>query len=153
MTALPLLKGSITYADAVDEDDNIIQQLRYPLATEQLYERLWDRRETICALTKHHVGLGQRDSCVVSPCSEWLRGSFNVCIPVQVKTGDSSKRLLLRCALPHKLAESQYSGTIDEKVGCEIGAYAWMQEYCPDIRIAFLYGFGFTDNLHVSYIS
>jgi hypothetical protein len=150
MIILPLLRGFTTYDDAAEEDENIVQQLGYVPATEELYQSLWDRRETICALTKHHLGLGQRDCCVVLPCLEWIRGSFNVCIPVEVKTAEESKRFLLRCALPHKLAESKCPGTVDEKVGCEVGAYVWMQEKCPTVRIPFLYGFGFASNLHVS---
>jgi hypothetical protein len=51
MTILPLLRGSTTYDDAVEEDDDIVQQPGYVPATEQLYQSLWDHRETICALT------------------------------------------------------------------------------------------------------
>lgn len=51
--------------------------------------------------------------------------------------------------MPHKLAENIYPGTIDEKLSCEVGAYCWMQEKCPDIRIPHLYGFGFSNNRHV----
>jgi hypothetical protein len=52
--------------------------------------------------------------------------------------------------MPHKLAENRYPGTIDEKLGCEVGTYAWIQRTCPDIRIPFLYGFGFSNQRHVS---
>jgi hypothetical protein len=35
---------------------------------------------------------------------------------------------------------SDRSGTVDEKLGCEIGTYTWMQDWCPDIYIPHLYG-------------
>ncbi|KAL6869397.1 hypothetical protein ACO1O0_000722 [Amphichorda felina] len=48
--------------------------------------------------------------------------------------------------MPHKLAEEQYPGTVDEKLGCEVGAYVWMKWNCSDVRIPHLYGFGFSDH-------
>jgi hypothetical protein len=30
-------------------------------------------------------------------------------------------------------------------MGCEVGAYVWMQEQCPGIRIPHLYGFGLSN--------
>lgn len=55
----------------------------------------------------------------------------------------------MRCAMPYKLAEDCYPGTVDEKVGGELGAYAWMQAYCRDIPLAFLHGIGFLDGRQV----
>lgn len=46
-------------------------------------------------------------------------------------------------------AEQYYPGTVDENMRGEVGAYAWMQESCPDIRIPRLYGFGFSNNTDV----
>lgn len=51
--------------------------------------------------------------------------------------------------MAHKLAEAVTPGSSDEKMGCEVGTYAWMQERCPEIRIPHLYGFGFSDRRHV----
>jgi len=53
--------------------------------------------------------------------------------------------------MPHKLAEAKHPGTIDEKLSSEVGAYVWMQEFCPDIPIPHLYGFGFSDNKHFTH--
>ncbi|QPG95098.1 hypothetical protein C2857_007660 [Epichloe festucae Fl1] len=55
--------------------------------------------------------------------------------------------------MPHKLAEQQYPGTIDEKVSCEVATYAWMQEHCANIRIPTLYAFGFANAGHFTHIS
>lgn len=50
---------------------------------------------------------------------------------------------MLRCPLPSKLAEDRYPGTVEEKMRGEVAAYAFMQQYCPNIRVPQLYGFSF----------
>ena len=52
--------------------------------------------------------------------------------------------------MPYKVGEDLYPGSVDEKLSCEVAAYAWMQANCPDIRIPHLYGFGTTSDEHVS---
>ncbi|KAE9977793.1 hypothetical protein EG328_001826 [Venturia inaequalis] len=152
MTTRELLdRGPITYASASNKEKNIINQLAYVPATKNLYEKLWECRDTICALTSHHLRLSCSDTCEVLPSRQWLRGSFNVCIPVQVKSGTSCRKFILRCPMPHKLAESRYPGTVDEKLRCEVGTYAWMQSTCSDVRIPFLYGFGFSNQRHFTH--
>ncbi|KAK3933748.1 hypothetical protein QBC46DRAFT_401354 [Diplogelasinospora grovesii] len=146
-----LNRTPITYQSALNTDKNIIHEARHVAATEVLYQKLWKERSTIGALTKHHLGLGDRDICTVAQQSRWIRGGFNVCIPVEVQSLGSRRKLILRCAMPHKLAEAETPGSIDEKMGCEVGTYAWMQERCPDIRIPHLYGFGFSDHRHFTH--
>lgn len=143
-------RGPITFDSARETDENIINQSTYFAATTELYNQLWAERETISAVVKHHLGLGHLQDCIVQPPLEWIRGSFNVCIPVSVTSGAVRKRYILRCPMTHKLAEARYPGTVDEKLGCEVGTYAWIQDHCPEIRIPFLYGFGFSDHRHVS---
>ena len=140
----------ITYSSAANKDGNLINKLAHVPALKQLYRDLLREKDAICSLTKHHLGLGHGDVCVVLPHDQWLRGSFNVCVPVEVTSGTSVRKLMLRCCLPHKLAEERYPGTVDEKLGCEVGAYVWMQRNCSDIRIPHLYGFGFSDHRHVT---
>lgn len=141
----------ITYESALNKDANIISQAAYLEAATELYQSLWDQRRTIQALVKHHLRLSNRDTCVVSEKAQWIRGSFNVCIPIEVQSTRCHKKLIFRCPMPHKLAEVKYPGTVDEKLSSEVGTYAWMQHQCPDIRIPHLYGFGFSDHRHVSY--
>ncbi len=139
----------ITYREALDTDKNIIHEARHVAATKALYQKLWKERGTIRALTKHHLGLDDRHTCTVADPRRWIRGGFNVCIPVEVQSPGSCRKFVLRCAMPHRLAEAENPGSIDEKMGCEVGTYAWMQAKCPDIRIPHLYGFGFFDHRHV----
>lgn len=142
--------GPITYESASKKEFNVINQLAYTPAFKKLYYDLWRQRELIAALTKTHLGLGSKDACTVLDPHEWMVGSFNVCVLVEIKSRGLSRKLVFRCPMPHKLAEARYPGTVDEKLGCEVGGYVWIQEKCLDIRTPHLFGFGFSDGRHVS---
>jgi hypothetical protein len=130
---------------------NIISQAAYLEAATELSQSFWDQRQTIEALVRHHLRLSKQDTCIVNAKAQWIRGSFNVCVPIEVRSTRYYKKLIFRCPMPHKLAEVKYPGTVDEKLSSEVGTYAWIQHQCPDIRIPHLYGFGFSDHRHVSY--
>ncbi|KAK0624540.1 hypothetical protein B0T17DRAFT_530402 [Bombardia bombarda] len=138
----------ITYSSALRKDENIINRVAYGAAQAKLYQDLWAKRESIEGLVRHHLKAGKQDICVVQPESQWIQGNFNVCIPVQLQSNGLVKKLMLRCAMPHKLAEARYPGTVDEKLRCEVATRAWLHDRCSDIRIPHLYGFGFCDNRH-----
>jgi hypothetical protein len=142
---IELDSGPITYGDAVKSEINIINQFAYYEETKKLCKDLWEQRQSIEALTAHHLGLGQNGACIVQAQDTWLRGGFNICIPVEVEVGDVTKKVIFRCPMPHKLAEASYPGTVDEKIRCEVGTYAWMQENTPSVPIPHLFGFGFPD--------
>ncbi|KAH8651802.1 hypothetical protein BGZ60DRAFT_497399 [Tricladium varicosporioides] len=144
--ALELDDGEYTYESALKKNVNIINEATYPGARRQLFQKLWDQRATIQSLVRHHLRLRNEDACIVE--DQWIRGNFNVCIPVKVRLAGFNKNLIFRCPMPHKLAEAKYPGTVDEKLSSEVGTYVWMQEHCPDIPIPRLYGFGFSDNRH-----
>ena len=143
---------SITYQSALKKDANIINQAAYFAAAKELYQKLWGQRQAIQAVVKHDLRLGNRDSCVVQPQDQWIRGSFNVCIPVEVRSARFHKMLIFRCPMPHKFAEARYPGTVDEKLSSEVGTYVWMQDRCHDVRIPHLYSFGFSDHRHVGHL-
>jgi hypothetical protein len=156
-TTIDLLNsGPIDYESAARREDNVIHQISWVPATRKLYRYLWDptQRRAIASLTAHHLGLDpkrQDACCVVQNTQAWIRGSFNVCIPVGVhdRSGDVIRKVLMRCPMGHKLAENRYPGTIDEKIGAEVATYVWMQEHCPDVPIPPLLGFGFSDGRQV----
>lgn len=147
-------RGPITYSSALKKNADVINQAAHLAAAEELCRVLWDSRGTIESLVRHHLRLGDTDSCTVEPSDRWIRGSFNVCVVVVATRSGSAadsapRKLIFRCPMPHKLAEARYPGTVDEKLRCEVGMYAWMQDWCRDIRIPHLYGFGFSDHRHV----
>ncbi|EED17256.1 conserved hypothetical protein [Talaromyces stipitatus ATCC 10500] len=70
-----------------------------------------------------------------------------LCIPVTVlewrhQKQHLEKRVLIRFPLPYRVGEDFRPGNGDEKIRCEAGTYAWIQENCPEIPIPRLYGFG-----------
>ncbi|KAF4448254.1 Aminoglycoside phosphotransferase [Fusarium austroafricanum] len=142
--------SSISYDEAKNRDENIVVQLGYAEHRKKLFDSLEQQQDTIRSLVRHHLDLRNDAECTVLPQKKWIKGSFNVCIPITTLSGSTRRNLMLRCCLPYKLAEAQYPGTIDEKLRCEVGTYAWMQQCCTDVRIPYLYGFGFTDHRHYS---
>lgn len=149
---LPLLnRAPITYSSAAEHEDNIINKLAYVKENEKLIAYLRDQTQSIEALVAHHLGLSSKDKCVVLDQKAWMRGSFNICIPVEViRPGRKTSKVVMRCPMPHKLAEARYPDTIGEKLSCEVGSHIWKQENCPHIPTPHLFGFGFPDGHHVS---
>ncbi|KAH6869234.1 hypothetical protein B0T10DRAFT_418812 [Thelonectria olida] len=141
-----------SFESAAEEESNFLLSVRHQCAAESLRHRLWDQRESIEAVVRHHLRLRRDDVCTVLPPESWIQGGFNLCVLVEVDSGGFARRLVFRCPMPHKLAEHRYPGTIDEKVSCEVATYVWMQEYCADIRIPSLFAFGFRDGSHFTHV-
>lgn len=143
-------RGPMTYKSATNKEANIVHQLAYLPAATRLRQEIWEQRHEVEALTRCHLGLGSEYACTMLEQTTWIQGSFNICVPIEAKLGNSCTKVIFRCPMPHKLAEGVYAGAMDEKLSCEIGAYTWMQDRCSNIRIPHLYGFGFSDGRHVS---
>ncbi|KAK2790429.1 hypothetical protein FQN53_009452 [Emmonsiellopsis sp. PD_33] len=140
--ARSLLYGQITYSEAQKKETNILQELTYASLAASFKARIESKSETIKAIVAHHLYLN-RSCCIdIAHPSEWLNGSFNLCVPVSVRTPRDSVRVLMRFPLPYKTAETIHPGNGDEKTRCEAGTYAWIAQECPDIPIASLWGFG-----------
>ncbi|KAJ4527695.1 hypothetical protein HRR83_000448 [Exophiala dermatitidis] len=137
---------------AAEDESNLVLFIRHQRAAESFRHLLWSRRESIADLVRSHLHLRKDDGCTVLTPDSWIQGGFNICVLIDITVGGSPTRLVFRCPMPHKLAEAQYPGTIDEKVRCEVAAYIWMQEYCSDIRIPRLYAFGFVDGSQFTHI-
>ncbi|KAH6612909.1 hypothetical protein B0J18DRAFT_470260 [Chaetomium sp. MPI-SDFR-AT-0129] len=142
-----------TFEAAVQEEFNVLRRIPHVPAVKALTEQLWQDRESVEALTRLHLGLRKQDACTVLDRRQWIRGAFNICVLLEVaEPWGESRKVMFRCGMPHKLAEPQYPGTVDEKTSCEAGAYVWMQEKCPDVRIPHLYGFGFSNERHYTHV-
>lgn len=150
-----LLRGEISYAVAKDDDSNILHRLSYCDKRNQFFGNIYDHYEDIKKVIARHLGLCSPDSVHLAHHTEWLYGSFNVCIRVHVEQQkeNSSLQLIMRFALPFKIGDLPFPGNADEKVRTEAATYAWLQENCPTIRIPHLYGFGLSNGRRVSKIS
>lgn len=136
-----LLRGEeITYSVAKELESNVLHRLTYYEQQNRFFTHLSERREWIRTIVAHHLGLKSSAKCHVGEMQDWRHGSFNVCIPVIVDDWNGS-RVLVRFPLPYRVGEAFNPGNSDEKIRCEAGAYAWLQENCSDVPIPKLYGF------------
>ncbi|EXJ82309.1 hypothetical protein A1O3_06122 [Capronia epimyces CBS 606.96] len=142
----------ISIKSAGQDESNLVVFIRHEHATESFRHLLWTQKESIAALVRHNLHLREHDGCIVLPPESWIQGAFNICVLVHITVAGRSTNLVFRCPMPHKLAEIQYAGTIDEKVRCEVAAYVWIQEHCPDIRIPRLYAFDFVDGSQFTHL-
>ena len=145
---LPLLKGTITLDEALDEDDNMLVEIEYPQQKYKFYSYLSAHKAEIEAIVSFHLGVNK---CQAGEARTWMSGSYNVCIPVYINP-PSDVRVLFRIPLPYKIGEAKSPGNVDEKLRCEAASYIWIQETCPNIPIPYLYGFGFPDGQTVGLI-
>lgn len=138
-----LLRGEITYDAAKEQDSNILHELGYRDQKLRFFTHLYRNRGRIAAIAAHHLGLASADTCHVD-VEDWIHGSFNVCIRIDVEFQgkDHDKQLMIRFPLPYRIGENCCPGNADQKVRCEVGTYAWLQENCPSVPIPRLYGFG-----------
>ncbi len=148
---LELLRREITYDDAIEEEENILQESTYPQQRLDLYVYFIRHKIELRAIVSRHLGLTGSDTCRVADVQEWLQGSFNFCIPVYINNWSkfSRKRVLLRFPLPYKVGESHFPGNADEKLRCEASTYVWIQENCADVPVPYLWGFGFSNGQSV----
>ncbi|KAE8146929.1 hypothetical protein BDV25DRAFT_161499 [Aspergillus avenaceus] len=144
---LSLLHRKITLESALEDDDNVLQELSYPEQRIQFYVYLLTNRDTIEAIVSYHLGLGKQRACRIGDVKEWISGSFNVCIPVYIDRPAeiAAKRVLIRFPLPYKVGELKHPGNAEEKLRSEAATFIWFQQNYPDIPIPHLWGFGLAD--------
>lgn len=142
-----LLRGEITYAAAKEQDANILHELGYRDQKISFFTHLHRNRELIRTLVARHLGLASADACRVVDVEDWIHGSFNVCIRVDIvdPKGNIGRQIMIRFPLPYRIGENCCPGNADEKVRCEVGTYTWLKENCPTVPIPHLYGFGLSN--------
>lgn len=114
--SFPLLGGSITLEEALDQEEDMLLDLSYPDSRIDFFVSIYSHRDDIAQLVSDNLGLGRCHQCRLGEVREWIHGSFNVCIPVYVEL---TKRVMIRFPLPYKLGESVCPGNADEKLRCE----------------------------------
>lgn len=67
--------------EALDDDDDILTRLDYPLKQQEFWAYLRKCKSEIEAVVLLHLGV---DCCQVADEDTWLFGSYNVCIPVDI---------------------------------------------------------------------
>ncbi|KFY79015.1 hypothetical protein V498_08999 [Pseudogymnoascus sp. VKM F-4517 (FW-2822)] len=131
---LPLLRGEITYPTAKAEEVNILYRLRYPAEKAKFFNHIDNKRNWITTVVAHHLKLKSPALCQVADAENWYHGKEQ-----------PGQRVLIRFPLPYRVGEAFHPGNGDEKIRCEAGTYAHLQENCPEIPIPRLYGFATSD--------
>ncbi|RAH47954.1 uncharacterized protein BO95DRAFT_512836 [Aspergillus brunneoviolaceus CBS 621.78] len=141
----PLLRGSITLEEALDQEEDMLLELSFPKSRIEFFVSLYSRRQYIAMLVADHLQSSRWEQCFVEEVKEWIHGSFNVCIPVRIesRTMQSPKRVMIRFPLPYKVGEALNPGNVDEKLRCEAATFIWIGQQQLDIPIPRLWGFGF----------
>ncbi|KXS94707.1 hypothetical protein AC578_3850 [Pseudocercospora eumusae] len=138
----------ISLNSALRSDRNFLHRLKTSDVVRELQESLWSSRATLESICAYHLGLDP-SRCAVGDRSTWMRGQFNICVPITATRLDGTcSRVVFRCPIPHKVGSQQNGG--EEKVRAEAANYAYVQEECPEIPIAALIGFGFRE-LHFTH--
>ena len=151
---LKTLHGEITFTDAVQEEHtNMLQCLNYRQEMFNFLTYLQQHKGDIEAAVSNHMGLKKPQQCQLTAPSEWMHGSFNICLPVNIfgSAGPVTKTVIIRLPLPYKTGETKHPGNSDEKLRCEAANYVWIQNNCPDVTIPRLWGFAFSDGHEVSW--
>ncbi|KPM44968.1 hypothetical protein AK830_g1608 [Neonectria ditissima] len=121
---LPLLgRPPITYSSAIRKNYNVLREVDYIPAIKNQYTNIWAQRRSIEALVRHHLRLRNEDACAVLDPQVWIQGAFNVCVLVEVTSGDLTTKFVFRCPKPYRLF-----GIVDEKLSSEVGANIFVDE-------------------------
>ena len=149
---LETLNGEISFSEAVQDERNMLLQISYPSKRLEFLVYLLENRGNIEALAADHLGLKDVTRCRLVHAADWISGSFNYCLPIDIDGCGKTpqKRVMMRFPLPYKVGESHYPGNVDEKLRCEAATYIWLQENCPEIPVPKLWGFAFSDGRGVS---
>ncbi|KAK4236864.1 hypothetical protein C8A03DRAFT_45194 [Achaetomium macrosporum] len=138
MADISTLRGPVSLQAALDEDDDVLAQLRYPEQQKKFWASLAARKADIEALVRYHMGV---DWSYVCATEIWEAGSFNVVIPVLIRAKGrrDNERVYVRFPLPYQIGEAEHPGNVEEKLRAEIATYSWLQEHCPDVSIPILH--------------
>jgi hypothetical protein len=140
-----LLREELTFSLAKEREVNILHQLGYFDRQQRFFSYLDIRRDWMKDVVAHHLSLDSTEVCHIAKIEDWFRGSFNVCVPITIvnwqRRQQPGKRVILRFPLPYRVGDDFRPGNGDEKIQCEAGTYAWLQQNCPEIPIPRLYGF------------
>jgi len=130
----------------------MLPRLTFRRKSHDFETHLCRQRSEIERLVSFHLGLKRPEDCQLTQPVDWIQGSFNICIPVNVcsRIYPQGKRVVVRCPLPYKTGELECPGNCDEKLRCEAATYLWIEENCPDVPIPRLWGFAFSDGYTVS---
>lgn len=142
---LPLSHGTISLSAALANTDDTLLALSYPQEEAKFFDYLESRENDIKHIVAWHLKLKAGKIPQLAPRHAWLRGYFNINIPVSIENWSHQphKRVLFRIPLPYKVGEARHPGNVDEKLRCEVATFVWLLDKHPTVPVPLLWGFGF----------
>ena len=132
----------------LEDESDILHRLTYVEVWRKFQMEIEQKEDKILEIVAQHIGV-EIGECRFS--GEWLRGGFNLCIPVIVGSHQCRyRRLIFRIPLRFKLGEALFPGNVDEKIKTEAATYILIRKQCPNVPILELLGYGLTNGDVVS---
>ena len=125
---LRTLHSEITFTDAINKEHDMLQHLNYWQEMLNFLTYLQQHTSEIKAAVLHHMGLDGSEQCWLTTSVEWMYGSFNICLPVEILSQAElvNKKVIIRFPLPYKTGKTKHSSNSDEKLQCEAANYVWI---------------------------
>jgi hypothetical protein len=136
-TAIKVTKWKqVTEEEALDSDWDMIPTLTAHAKTEEFCGHLEAHRHELENLIARHLGVPTSDFVLLAQ-NQWICGSFNICLPIDInrtsRTSSLPLQAILRFALPYRCGEEYSPGNVEEKLRCEAATYIWLRRHCPAI--------------------
>ena len=80
---LPLLQGEIILDATLQDDDNMLQGIGYPVQRFECYLFLFEHCSGIEAIVLHNLGSSKTETCQMGEFEGRMAGSFNVCLLIK----------------------------------------------------------------------
>jgi hypothetical protein len=99
------------YEAAKEEDASILHQLGYWDQRIRLFTHLYRNCGLIATIAAHHLGLTSADICHVVDVEDWIHGSFNVCIRIDIdgQGQDAGGQVMIRVPLPYRIGSTAHA--------------------------------------------
>jgi hypothetical protein len=112
----------VTLEEALDDDWDMIPTITAFSKTQEYCRYLERNHNQLERIISRHLGIPSTDFVLLSQ-DHWVWGSFNICLPLDIKRTNRASRLprqaILRLPLPFRCGEDYSPGNVEEKLRCE----------------------------------
>lgn len=133
--AIPVSRWkSITEEEALDSDWDMIPTLTAFARTQEFCNELEQNRSQLEKVISRHLGIPVSEIVLLGQ-EQWVWGSFNICLPIDIKlakyTPTVPRQAILRLPLPFRCGEEYSPDNVEEKLRCEAARYIWLRRFVP----------------------
>lgn len=114
--------GYVSYDDAITGLHDVVKDHEDVQALQDQYNSIQASCRDLMKATRNHLSLARETKLSWSSKEKWIRGGFNICVPLRIQSTTRDFKVIIRCPSPFALLETQYPDIIDEKIRSEVGA-------------------------------